>query len=368
MILKYCNAVFIFNYTNIFKCFFVLFCWGLIMIHMPLSDIIAKIKDKGGISEDEINERINTKLEQLSGLISREGAAHIVANELGIKLFDASGGRLQIKNILAGMRNVETVGKVQQIFDVREFTTQSGRKGKVSSMVIGDETGVIRLVFWGDVADYVKKVKEGDIVKIENGYVRENQGRKEVHLNDRCRFYVNPEGEQVGEVKARAVVRKQIKDLNEGDTDVELLGTIVQVFEPRFFEVCPECGKRARLREDAFFCDEHGKVTPDYSYVMNIFLDDGTENIRCVFFRNQANKLLQKEGADVLRYREDPSSFEAVKNELLGNIIKVGGRVVRNQMFDRLEFMTQIVILNPDPEEEIKKIEQEEGVKEESVG
>jgi ssDNA-binding replication factor A large subunit len=335
---------------------------------MPLSDIIEKIKEKSNLSEEKITEMINTKLSQLSGLISKEGAAHIVANELGVKIFEATGGKLQIKNILAGMRSVETVGKVQQIFDIREFTTQNGRSGKVASVVIGDETGVIRLVLWGDAAEYSKKVKDGDIVRIENGYVRENQGRKEVHLNERCKFFVNPEGESVGEVKTKTINRKKVNTLNEGDNDVELLGTIVQVFEPRFFEVCPECGKRARLREDAYFCDSHGKVTPDFSYVLNVFLDDGTDNIRCVFFRNQANNLLQKEKEEVLRYKDDPAAFEAVKTELLGNIIKVVGRAVKNQMFDRLEFMTQLVFPNPDPEDEIKKVEQEKEFKEESVG
>jgi ssDNA-binding replication factor A large subunit len=335
---------------------------------MPLSDIIEKIKEKSNLSEEKINEMINTKLSQLSGLISKEGAAHIVANELGVKIFEATGGKLQIKNILAGMRSVETVGKVQQVFDIREFTTQNGRSGKVASVVIGDETGVIRLVLWGDAAEYSKKAKEGDIVRIENGYVRENQGRKEVHLNERCKFFVNPEGESVGEVKTKTINRKKVNTLNEGDNDVELLGTIVQVFEPRFFEVCPECGKRARLREDAYFCDTHGKVAPDFSYVLNVFLDDGTDNIRCVFFRNQANNLLQKEKEAVLRYKDDPAAFEAVKTELLGNIIKVVGRVVKNQMFDRLEFMTQLVFPNPDPEDEIKKVEQEKEVKEETVG
>ena len=87
------------------------------MIKLPLSDIISKIKQKSQLSEQEINAKIDKKLDQLSGLISKEGAAHIIANELGIKLFEETSGRLQIKNILAGMRNVETLGKIQRLFD-----------------------------------------------------------------------------------------------------------------------------------------------------------------------------------------------------------------------------------------------------------
>ena len=69
------------------------------MIKIHLSQIIEKIKEKSALTEEEINSRIKQKMEQLSGLISEEGAAHIIANELGIKLFEAVSGKLQIKNI-----------------------------------------------------------------------------------------------------------------------------------------------------------------------------------------------------------------------------------------------------------------------------
>ena len=339
------------------------------MIKIPLQDIIDKIVEGANISEGEVNAKIKQKLDQLSGLISKEGAAHIIANELGVKLFEPVEGKLQIKNILTGMRSVETVGKVQQFFDVHEFETKNGRKGKVSSVIIADETGSIRVVLWGEPAEYVKKIKEGDIVKVENGYVRENQGRKEIHMNERGNFYINPEGESVGDVTITRpeIKRKKLSELQAGDVGVEVLGTIVQVFEPRFFEVCPECGKRARLRDDAFFCNTHDKVTPAFSYVMNIFLDDGTDNIRCVFFRELADALLQKEKGHLLQFKDNPAEFEKVKNDLLGNIVKLTGKPNKNEMFDRLEFMVNVVDANPNPEEEIKKVEenktQEEVVK-----
>src|SRR3989338_8000605 len=95
------------------------------MIKIPYEQIIEKIKIESGISEDELDEKINAKMKQLSGLISREGAAHIVANELGIKLFENVTGKLQIKNIVPGLRNVETVGKVLQAYELREFNTNN---------------------------------------------------------------------------------------------------------------------------------------------------------------------------------------------------------------------------------------------------
>ncbi len=334
------------------------------MIKMPYNEILEKIKEKSGLTEQEIKEKIDTKLKQLSGLISKEGAAHIVANELGVKLFSALGGKLQIKNILTGMRSVEVVGKVTRVFELREFNSK-GRSGKVASFIIGDETGTIRIVMWGDQAENIAKLKENMIVKVVSGYVRENQNGKEIHLNNMGKLIINPEGETIGEVKETSSgKRKKINELNENESNIEILGTIVQVFDPRFFEICPECGKRARLQEDEFICETHGNIKPNYSFVFNIFLDDGTDNIRVVCFRNQALRLLNKTQEQMLEYKDNPEKFEEIKTELLGNIVKFVGRTTKNEMFDRLEFISQLVFLNPDPDEEIKALNKElEGAK-----
>lgn len=330
------------------------------MIKMPLNDLIEKISEKASISKSEIDIKIDEKLKQLSGLISKEGAAHIIANELGVKLFEQVSGKLQIKNILAGMRDVETVGKVQQIFEPRNFVTKDNREGKVGSFVIADETGSIRIVCWGSQADTIEKIKANDIIKVISGYIRENTGRKEVHMNDRGKIIINPPDESIGEVKAySSSSRKEIKELTENDNNAEILGTIVQVFEPRFFEVCPECGKRARQNEEGFFCEAHKKVEPVYSYVLNSVLDDGTGTIRAVFFRNQALRLLGKTEEEMLTYKNEPEKFNEVKIEILGNFVKLIGRATKNTMFDRLEFMANLVYTDVDPKLEAKWLESE---------
>lgn len=330
------------------------------MIRMPLEDIMQKIKEKSNLSETEINSKIDSKMKQLSGLISKEGAAHIIANEMGIKLFDQISGRLQVKNILAGMRDVETVGKVLQVFEVREFMREESI-GKVGSFIIGDETGTIRAVCWGEKTAAINELKPGDIVKIVSGYIRENNGQREVHLNDRSKLILNPPGEKVGEVAESAqsssqAVRKKINELREEDTNAELMGTIVQVFDPKFFEICPQCGSRAAPKDGKFFCKKHESVDPAYSYVFNVFLDDGTDNVRVVLFRQQAEKLTGKTPEEMLSYRDSPEKFEEVKNALLGNIIKVTGRVKKNEMFQRIDFVTRDVDPQPDPGKEIERL------------
>jgi len=328
------------------------------MIKIPYEQIIERIKKEGGISEEEINTKIEGKMKQLSGLISKEGAAHIVANELGIKLFDSFTGKLQIKNILSGLRSVETVGKVLQTYELREFTTND-RQGKVASLVIGDETGTIRIVLWGDQADNIKNIKTDMIIKVIGGYVKDNDGRIELHLNERSQVILNPEGEVVKEVKKFVSERKKIDKLTENDGAVEILGTIVQIFDPRFFEVCPECSKRVKNVDGAFSCQVHNNVEPDFSYVLNLIVDDGTENIRTVFFREGMEKLINSNKEKILEFKENPDKFEEVKTELLGNIVKINGRVKKNLFFDRIEIVANDVTLNPNPEEEIKRLNEE---------
>ena len=327
------------------------------MIKIPYEEIILKINEKTQMTVSEIETRIDNKLKQLSGLVSKEGAAHIVANELGVKIFEQLSGKLQIKNIISGMRDVETVGKVLQVYETREFM-RNDAVSKVASMLIGDETGTIRAVMWGSQADNAARLGMNDVVKIIGAYVRENNGRKEIHLNDKSQLILNPKGETVNEVniELKKGNRKEIKELNENDNDVELLGTIVQVFDIKFYEICARCGKRAKPNVDLFECSQHGNVIPAYAYVLNAVLDDGTETIRCVFFRNVADKLLNMAAEQMLKFRQEPAEFEAKKNDLLGTIIKVNGRANKNSMFNRLEFIAQSVDINPNPEEEIKRL------------
>lgn len=326
------------------------------MIKIPYEEIILKVNEKTQMQVSEIEERVERKMKQLSGLISKEGAAHIVANELGVKIFEPLSGKLQIKHILTGMRDVETVGKVLQISDTREFM-RGDSLSKVASMLIGDETGTIRVVLWGSQADNVANLGLNNVVKIVGGYVRDNNGRKEIHLNDRSQLIINPKGEVIESVEGISDNRKDIRDLSENDIDAELLGTIVQVFDIKFFEICPRCGKRAKPSAALFECSEHGNVIPSYAYVLNAILDDGTETIRCVFFRNQVERLLNMTQEQLMKFKNEPADFEAVKNELLGTIIKVVGRVNKNNLFNRLEFLVNNVDINPNPEEELKRLQ-----------
>ncbi len=320
------------------------------MIYLPYDEIIEKITSGSSLSKAEIENRINGKMSQLSGLVSREGAAHIIANELGIKLFEMPS-KLKISNLAVGLRNIELVGRVNQVFGKRDFVKEN-RSGTVANFVLTDETASVRVVIWGSKAETVDKLSEGMVVKLINAYVKDNNGRKEAHLNDKSEIVINPSGE----ILAEEFARKSIKELKENDFNVEIFGTIVQVFGLIFFEVCPACGKRVRQKESGFVCDVHGAVQQSYSYLINLIVDDGTEPVRVVFFRKQVESILKKNYEEILLFKENPEFFNEAKSTLLGCFIKLRGKVVKNTMFERLEFVPNESFLNPEPEDELKRV------------
>ncbi|MBI2668524.1 hypothetical protein HYX14_01650 [Candidatus Woesearchaeota archaeon] len=320
------------------------------MFKIPLDELKNKIIVSGRLTPADLEKRVKEKINELSGLISEEGAIHIIANELGISTVNERT-KLKIKELYPGMRSISVVGKVLRRFEVREFI-KGEMKGKVAALMLGDETGSIRVVFWNDQVTEFQKIQEGDIILLKEAYVRENKMGTEVHL-DKGQILINPPDEKVDVVRqTNTIERRRIQDLQPGEDSVEILGTVVRIFDPRFFFVCPRCNKRANENT----CSEHGAVQPQLNYVLNLVLDDSTGTISGVFWKNQILHLLEKSDEVMVQYKDNPASFESVKSDLLGEQFKLIGRVKNNEMFQRLEFNVQMVE-KADPQKEMERLE-----------
>jgi ssDNA-binding replication factor A large subunit len=331
------------------------------MITIPFEQLREQVKQKSGISDEDFNSRIKKKMEELAGLISEEGAAHIVANELGVQLFSGSVV-IKVSNLKAGMRHVDLLGKVVRKFDVREFQTQRGA-GKVGSFVLGDETGSVRAVLWNKQTDQLAKFNEQDVLKIHSGYVRDNNGTLELHMNDHSDVQINPPGQDVNltsEHKSLSTQRKKLSELKENDQNAEILVTIVDVYDPRYFTVCPQCNKRVNDANSSSQCATHGSVEPLVSYVSNVVVDDGSDTMRVTLWKRQCENLFKLSSDEMLKFRDFPEQFQDVKHKLLGETVKIVGNVKKNAMFDRIEFQANSMVLDPDPKEELERLEKAE--------
>ena len=287
--------------------------------------IIEKIANSSGLDNDEVVRRIEAKRAKLSGLISKEGAAQVIAAELGIS-FDNE--RLKIGELLPGMRKVNLVAKIIQLYPVRSFM-RDGQEGKVANLVIADDTSNIKTVLWdvNHIELFEKnQINNGDVIEIFNASMRGN----EIHLGSFSE--IKPSKEQFQSiVTEKQVIEKNISDFKISD-NVSTRAFVLQAFEPRFFEVCPECGKKATPQNDGSVCEVHGKVVPKRRALMNFVLDDGTETIRAVIFSDNFDSL----GFTDL---EDSERISVQKQELLGKEMIFSGNIRNNKFFNNPEFI-----------------------------
>ncbi len=299
------------------------------MIQIPYDRVKACIQEQAKLSAKEVEAKVDEKLASLSGLISRDGAIHIVANELGVKVMP-SMDKLKVKDLLPGMRSVVLNLKVLRKYELREFN-RDGRQGKVSSFLAGDETGVVRVTMWNEHADKLSSIDEGVTVQVKDLMVKENQGRLELHMNTQSDLIIEPKGVTVTVSAAgpeRTYTHKKIGELHSEDVYVDILGTIVQVFDPRSF----------------------AKKDGGSGMVANVVLDDGSGTIRASFWNDDVRTLL---GEAVDR----PDRLPDVKLELLGHIVKVQGRCKLNAAYNSLELSVDRFERNPDPQVEMARLE-----------
>ncbi len=295
---------------------------------MPYEKVKEKIKEGTKLSDAEIETRVQQKLAALAGLISPEGAIHILANELGIKLVPERD-KLKVKDLIAGMRGITLALRVLKKYELREFTRET-RTGKVASFLGGDETGVVRVTLWNEQTDKFAAVSEGMTVQLRDVQVKENQGRFELHLQTGSELVLNPPGitvEANSTASERSYSQKKISELSGSDEFVDILGTIVQVFDPRSFQ----------------------KKTGGSGTVVNAVIDDGTGTLRVSFWDADAQALL----GDSL---EKPELLGDAKLELLGQIVKIQGRCKLNPTYNTLEMSVSSFVKNPDPSAEMNRL------------
>jgi replication factor A1 len=287
--------------------------------------LVDKIASLSGLQKEEIERRIEAKKAKLSGLISKEGAAQIVAAELNINFENES---MKVAELTPGMRKVNCIVKIINIFPVRTFN-KNGKEGKVANIIVADETGSIKIVLWD--TNHIALIENanitvGDVVDIKNASMREN----EVHLSG------------FSEIKKSSIILDNVKTertFNEkniseilDNQSVKIRGIIVQMFPPRFFLVCPECNKKLIQMEDGPICKEHGKITPKEKALLTLVVDDGTETIRIVLFQDQIEKI-SKENL------KDSEKLVELREKILGTEFYVTGTARKNQLFNSIEII-----------------------------
>ena len=299
------------------------------MIQGNYEKILDVLSKSSGLGIDELEKKVEEKRSKLAGLISKEGAAQVIAAELGISF---ENEKLKIEDLEPGLKRVNILGKVIALSPVRTFM-RKGAEGKVVNLTVADDTSNIKVVLW-DV-NHIKLIEKGEIsensvIEIFNGYMRDN----EIHLGGFSELKLS--NEKLDSVKTEKVIRKQNISEFRLSSDVSTRAFIVQAFEPKFFYVCPECSKKATPEGDSYNCLDHGKVIPQKRALINLVLDDGTETIKSVLFHEQLKNI----GFDNL---EDAEKINLKRQDLLGKEMIFSGSIRSNKFFNTPEFIVNSV-------------------------
>jgi len=295
--------------------------------------IVKLISENSQLPIEEIERRIEARRAKLSGLISKEGAAQIIASELGIS-FDKQ--KLKISNLLTGMKKVNLVGKIVKLNKISEYN-KNGRSGKIGSFLLADDTSNVRVVLWDTNHISLLEngvIKEGDTIEISGGDVRNS----ELHLTGFADIKLSQA--IIDNIQTKPVVQKRTIDKIQVNDNIISRAFIVQLFGPTFYKVCPECNKRVFETNE---CTSHGVIVPKKNAILTLILDDGTGSIRAVLFNEQIKKI-----ATELEL-ESSESFAPKRTELLGKEIIFEGSVRKNRLSEVPEvFVNEIQDIDVD--------------------
>jgi ssDNA-binding replication factor A large subunit len=309
---------------------------------MLLEEILNQLEKQSGTSRKELMEMINKKQRSMSGLVSPEGAAYLVARDLGVMLSDSTR-KIDIKNVISGMKKVNIVGRIFRISPLVDFKKQDGSSGRVVNIFIGDGTGYLRIPLWNEQANMAEEemIKIGDVIQIFNGMARENTfGDIEVSVGKYGTIRQSeeaidlPSAEQMSKRYFSLVPeRVPIKELTPGN--FEISGIVIDVFKSNFiFTTCSICGGTVYETK----CPEHGEVECNPALVFSCLVDDGTGDVRAVFFRDLAEKILGVTAGEMKKL-ELEERFKLVKEKIIGKEFVLIGRVKKNKMFERIEMV-----------------------------
>jgi ssDNA-binding replication factor A large subunit len=319
------------------------------------NEVLDNLQKLTNSSKEELQTKIENKRREMKGLLSFEGAAHLVAREYGKDLFNKTESKLPIKDLASGMKNCNFIGRVFKISNINEFKRKDNSLGRVVNLFVGDNSGFVKLALWDSQVNLVEDgtMKAGSLIEVVNAIVKENVfGDLEVAVGKygAIKSVENADFMSEKEMDERylsgKVSRVQLENLFPGA--VEIAGTVVDIFRGNsIFNICSICGTKMAEQEGKLVCSSHGAVESNPALVLSFLIDDGTGSARAVSFRQSAENLLGVTAGE-LRDMEIENRNKFITEKLIGKQLLLKGRAKRNKIFDRIEIIAdEATEINP---------------------
>lgn len=253
------------------------------MLRIELNEILKEImRVVPDLREDQLREMIKERKEDSGDLLTDEGAAHIVAFELGVSLrqeeeFDTE---IHIEDLISGMNDVSISGRILLIGPMYSFTRENGSEGKLTRLLLGDSTGIIDVVVWDDKVDTLSEERIGpnEIVRISHGYVKDRlSNQQELNIGKRGNILKIPDNVADKYPRVEDYSRK-IENITDESRFVSLEAEVRQVYPISKFKHTD--GTEGKVRR--------------------IIMSDNSGEIICVFWNDKAELVEDAAAGDLI--------------------------------------------------------------------
>jgi len=138
----------------------------------------------------------------------------------------------KISELETGLHDISIAGRVMHISNAKTFITKKGKEGKVANLMIADNSGEIRVVLWTDNIKHLKKISEGDIVKINNVEIKDGYRAQEAHMQNRSTIKLTEGGDD-----KYPAYEEKITPVSEikGEMQVNIVARVVRMSRVRTY-------------------------------------------------------------------------------------------------------------------------------------
>jgi len=170
--------------------------------------ILNSINKQTELDQEEIKEKVNKRVDEYAGLLTKASAAYAIAKENNVETgFEPKP--TELVNVQENQFKLRVKGIVKQAWPLVEFET-GARSGCVRNFVLDDNTKQMRFVIWNN-KELTEKIEVGQEITIEGAYSKTNNNFLEIHAGDYAKI-------NLGEIiKGIEKIEKSFLDAQEGD-------------------------------------------------------------------------------------------------------------------------------------------------------
>jgi replication factor A1 len=207
--------------------------------------------------------------------------------------------------------NLAVVGRILNV-ETREVSV-SGEKKEVMSGIIADETGKVSFTCWG-----VSKMKDGDVIKVNNGYLRKWRGMPQLNFDATSVEKSKEKMPASDDLEKPVVVTIDYLSRVGGMVDAAVNGVILDVRDGSGLVFrCPECNRALQKN----VCRIHGEKEGIPDLRIKAIVDDGSGAINAIMNRDITERLLGKSLDKCLKEAKKAMDQGIIQDQLFEKLV-----------------------------------------------